>query len=398
MKKKLMFILICIILSLGLCQTSALAAGGSVGLSVNPDTIAVGDLFDITVSFSGKEDAIGSLQARLEYDASMMQYMSGGGSVVEISGGTGGVSAVGGSDIYNDTYVLRFTALKSGKAVFNVKNVEIVGYNSGHDMGGDDRSISVNISDAEQEPDTTAQSTAGTSESPALTEEVQEDEPIPVDIDGKTAYLLRDFGEMALPDGFAESMVRYGEEEIRAAYSEQFGISIVCLMDAGGNTAFYIYQDEGKTLFPYVRIDDNNIYVLSEPERDPEGLAKTFIQYRNSSIAVWDAKNGSLPLVYALNGNGEGDFYYFNAEDGSLLKASPDGAAAERETTLQETNSTISAATQETTASSPKVAEEQAYSPWGDRQTMTVVYGLACLALILLIAVIVAKKKKNKHC
>ena len=65
-KKKLMFILICIILSLGLCQTSALAAGGSVGLSVNPDTIAVGDLFDITVSFSGKEDAIGSLQARLE--------------------------------------------------------------------------------------------------------------------------------------------------------------------------------------------------------------------------------------------------------------------------------------------------------------------------------------------
>ena len=49
--------------------------------------------------------------------------------------------------------------------------------------------------------------------------------------------------------------------------------------------------------------------------------------------SVWDAKNGSLPLVYALNGNGEGDFYYFNAEDGSLLKASPDGAAAERETT-----------------------------------------------------------------
>ncbi len=396
MKRKRIVTLV-FILGLLLFQAPAFAASGSVSISSSPDNIAVGDVFDVAISFSSSGEAISSLQAKLEYDDSSMQYMSGGGNAVEISSGTGGINAMGNSDVYNFTYVLRFTALKSGKATFSVTDAEIIGYTSGADIGGGGKSISINISGASAEPSETpapaasadpdASLPADASALPSPTE-TPNDEPIPVDLNGRTAYILRDFGGMILPSGFVESTVTYEGAQIVAASNEQLGIDLVCLMDAGGSTDLYIFADGGKVLFPYVRIVDGNTYVLGEAEAGPEGFQETTVTYQGLTVTAWDGGDGSLPIVYAYNGNGDGAFYYFDSENGTLLRANLDAPVATPEP------SPSASATSEPSASAEPVAA--AYSPWSDGSILPVVYALAALAVILLIAVIVVRKKKNK--
>lgn len=403
MKKKLILPFI-LALSLLLCQIPAFAASGSASLSANPQTVAVGDVFDIAVSFSSKGEAIGSLQAKLQYDASAMKYMSGGGNAVEISGGTGGIAAVGDSDVYNFTYVLRFTALKAGSASFQIKDCEIIGFDSGADIGGGSKKVSVKIGNlatpapvATDEPADTPDPAESLepSESPSPSEE-PEDEPIPVDINGKTAYILRDFGGMSLPSGFTQSLFSHEGVEVVSAVNEDLGVTLVCVMDAAGNTGLYVYGNSGSSLIPYVRIEDNNTYVLAEPESEPAGFSRTTLTYEGAQITAWDTGDGGLPLVYALNSRGEGGFYYINTEDGALLKAvlAPQSGPEESAVPTPAPTETASPTPSSTAQSAPSSAS---YSPWQDSSALVVLYVLIGLAVLLAAALVLVKINKRKN-
>ena len=388
--KKLKRILapVCILAMFCIVQTYAFAAGGA-SISVNPQTVALGDTFDIAVSFSSKSEAIGSVQAKIEYDADAIRYMSGGGNAVEMSGGSGGISAVGGEDIYNFTYILRFSALKPGKTTFRIAKSEVVGFTSGNDIGGGIATVSIDIIGEQA-----ATPTDGLEDEETETD-VEEPTPIEIDLNGATAYLLADFGGHSLPDGFEKTVVQYEGREVVAAANAKNGLTLVCIMDAGGTAGLYVYADAGKTLFPYVVIWDRSGYVLLDAPAPPDAASETTVIHDGHSIKAWDRGDGSYPLVYAVGSGGEPGFYHFDSEKGTLQRARVEQPSASPEPTTAPTAKPTPEPTQKPIATPPAATAPAtpAQSPWHDSSVLALLAALAALAVVLLIAVLAVIRK-----
>lgn len=371
MKKKLIITSI-LLIALFIFQMPAFAASGSLSLSTDAD-ITEGDSFDVIVSFSSKDEAIGSLQASIEYDKSAIEYLSGGGNAVEMSAGTGGISDIGNEDIYNFTYVLRFKALKSGTAAIKVKSYELVGFTSGDDLSSGSKELKINID--------------GVSGGTTTTNPSQNTDPIPVDIDGETAYILRDFGDKSVPSGFQDTQIPYKGESVKGAVSEALGLKLLCLMDSSGNTGLYIYFEENQSFFPFVKISDDKQYILTDYSQNPEGYEKTTIDFSQKTIPAWKSDDDDIPLVYAVDSEGKGAFFHFDLESGKLLD-SPFTISVESSDVPQEE-------IDDPSPSDDSLEASAKYSPWSDNNMMIYLYALGALAVILIIAVVIAKVKKR---
>lgn len=293
------------IVALMIFTSSAFAATGTMTSQITPSSgVGEGDVFEITLTFKGKGEAIGALNASLSYDESALKYMSGGGAAVELSGGTGGITDVGGEGIYNLSYVLRFTALKAGTTQLKISDCEIIGYTSGADIGIINTAVNINIS---------PKTSGGDSESGVDTD----DGVIPVDISGETYYIIKDFSGCTTPEGYSASTVSYNGQDITGAYSEQTGLTLLCVMDQKGAYGLYVYKDGA--LYPYVVFNVNRSYMIIEKELGPEGYTACEITIDGVTVSAWDKADGSFPVVYAVDNEGAEGYFHVDAENKTMI-------------------------------------------------------------------------------
>ena len=215
----------------------------------------------------------------------------------------------GSADTKVLSYSLRFRAIGTGQASFTVTDTEINDYNTGENLGNLYKSKTIPISDNTATP-------------VVPTPTPSSGEPIPVSINGKTLYVLRDLQDAALPEGYDCVSISYHGADIHAAYHPS-GLLLLLVMDANGNEEFYIFDDDLDVLYPYVTIaagGDHTILPLGDV--NATGYAPASVTIGNQTVSALAAEsNAGLYLVYAMNSQGTSGYYFYDATEDTMQRA-----------------------------------------------------------------------------
>lgn len=299
-----------------LFPATALAKGSaSLSLSASETSVNVGDTVTVRITFSSTDEPIGILDAKFQYDSSLLKYHSGGGNAVEISSGTGGISDEGTGDTKTMSYSIRFTALDSGTASFSITQSEVTGLESGATLGTPKKNLSISIGNAAGSTDPNA--SAEPSESPV--------EQLYITVDGKSLPLITDEELLTPPKYFSLTTTSYEDVTVPAAIHEASGITLLAAADEQGGVGWYQYIEGRGSCYALSALSFENIYypVTPDPSLVPSDWIAQQITYEGAQISAWTAP--SLPddvyLIYAMNEKGETHFYLYDTTEETLQRA-----------------------------------------------------------------------------
>lgn len=148
---------------------------------------------------------------------------------------------------------------------------------------------------------------------------------------GNQLYAVTEFdGTITLPDGFTETQ-QMVEGGYAAAAVNDGGLILLYLVDEDGkNGAFYVYDTDTKTAYPFVtaKQPQDSIIFLEKPDSEevPNGYEETALSVGEEEITAY-RKTGSeeeLYLVYGMNQDGETGWYWYHGETGAFFPYSDD--------------------------------------------------------------------------
>ncbi|MFY9432499.1 MAG: hypothetical protein WAP24_05390, partial [Thermacetogeniaceae bacterium] len=166
-----------------------------MSVDIHPREIHEGEVFTINLTFTSS-NPIGTINALIAYDDALIEYQSGGSNTVQISGGTGMITATGSPSTKEMIYSLRFMAKKSGTASFAITESEVIALDTGTLLGTPQKTISITIL-------------------PDGNEDI--DKTIKVYINGKVFYVFKQLTDVKLPEGFETTVVTLQGQEIEGA-------------------------------------------------------------------------------------------------------------------------------------------------------------------------------------
>lgn len=360
MKQRIFACILCLLI----CLSMPLSAGAaSAGLEISASReIAKGDSFIIAVTFTSTGEAIGSLQASLSYDQTKLQYRSGGGTAVELSGGTGGIVDNGGEGIHSLTYELQFTALETGSASFSVNSSEVIGFVSGKTIGTPSAAYQLSIgSPAASQP----------SQQPSQQPDLKN--PIEITLNGQTMYLLTDLSGIGIPDGFTPFSLTYQDQPVAGLKQEGTGLVLVCIMDATGKSSFYLYDDQGDFV-PYLPLTITQHFAVLDLPADAgfAGYEKKTISLGGESVTALAPKpEDGFYLLYATDlSTGNTGYYWYDS--------------------LEQTMQSLRVSAQEEQEEAPgtPVVRPSVENAWQDSAIIILVAVLGVLCIVLLACLI----------
>ncbi len=163
------------------------------------------------------------------------------------------------------------------------------------------------------------------------TPEPPADESRNITFEGKT-YVITDITEgVTLPEGFETSSMAYNGNDIVIATDLGKVLKLVYLKDEGGNAKFAIYNDtEGFLPFvtyeisqrQYILLDvENNFYEGENAAINSSKISLDIININGYDVEVFTVigKEG-LYIVRGMNWNSEINYYFYDKNDGSMLK------------------------------------------------------------------------------
>jgi len=306
----------------------AVSRSADVRIAVNQKTVHVGEVFTVAVTFTGSGDAIDVLQASLDYDNGRMAYQSGGGNAVELSGGSGGIADTGSETTKTLRYDLRFLALKEGSARFEVTESELIGFESGARLGSPTAAATIKIL-----PQPAASEQPGTSEQPGNAE----DDVLEITVDGRTMFISMEMPDVALPGGFEPKQISYGGKDIEAAVHDATDLVLFYLLDETGEGGFYVYGGVDAEPYPFATFSADAVYTLlpTPTAALPEGYVPAALQIDGQAVEAWQQPGGGdFYLVYAINPEGERDYYLYDAAEGTLQRVLTEEGSSPQESDL----------------------------------------------------------------
>lgn len=306
---------ICIVFSIffGLLPV-ANAKSVDLQTEISPETVYTGNIFTVTVTFTSNDEAIGTLQASLKYDAGRMEYISGGGNAVELSNGTGGILDYGSETENTISYSLRFRALKTGKANFSVTNSDVTGFKSGANLGNP-----------------TLKSTISINKIPDGSNEVKD--PLEITLDGKKLYIMPNLSSLDIPQGFEIEELLFNDTKIEAVLQPTSGLVLLYIMDETSVGNFYIYDSATNSFYPYISVMIDVSYIILPPKSVPKGYSLSTAVINGSTVpaCVVDLEGKGFILLYAINPSGDKGYYFYDTAEGTmqrvLLSTDTDGSS-----------------------------------------------------------------------
>lgn len=162
---------------------------------------------------------------------------------------------------------------------------------------------------------------------------------------GDTTYsVAASFDEASLPEGFEAQSYNYKGNEVMAGKGLEKDLLLLYLMDADGNGGFYIYNEAGDTWSKFVQINTDSkaivVVPLDEGVTVPEGFVEESVDFEGSSITVWVVDSEAEPeyyLLYAMNWNGEKNFYRYDRAEKTIQKYFASGVPSGKYTEIAHT-------------------------------------------------------------
>lgn len=162
---------------------------------------------------------------------------------------------------------------------------------------------------------------------------------------GKTVYsVAASFDEAYLPEGFEAQTYNYKGNEVMAGKGLEKDLLLLYLLDADGNGGFYIYNEAGDSWSKFVQINTEPkaivVVPLDEGVTVPEGFIERDIDFDGNSIMGWVVNSEAEPeycLFYAMNWNGEKNFYRYDLAEKTIQRYFASGVASGKYTEIAHT-------------------------------------------------------------
>jgi|GEM_PF-213117 len=232
-----------------------------------------------------------------------------------------------------------------------------------------------------------------------------------VTIGDVTYTIVKDGYYPDYPQDFTYADISYKGEQIQGCTSANGKLSLLCLMDEGGNKAWYIYDDieDTFTLYKEYTANDARYVILPKPIEIavPDGYKPTTLTIGEEDEAVsyeayTDGASDDIYLIYAMNVNGDAGFYFYDKLEGSFMRfdaatrlmASLTDADEETKTEAVTTESTQSISNPVVPeATTQQVEEKGLFSNVNTKKLLAV---MSALFLMMCIIVIVLLIKNNR--
>ncbi len=299
------------------------AASGK--LSFSDPTASVGDQVSVTMKIAA-DAALGSSDVMLQYDADALEFVSGTNS----NGGAGSVRVIGSAEAADQktfSFTLKFKALKAGTSSITVKSQEVYDADSKAvtlDHVGSS-SVKVNAADTSSKDASLASLTIspGTLK-PAFSADVTEyTAAVTSDVTSVTVSApAKDGGAKVAVSGNDE--LQDGENTITCTVTAEDGVTtktytiVVTKSDDAAASDGETGADSAETNAGVVGQDGNwTVADTFDDSELPSGFTATEIEYEGKTVKAATDDSG-ITLLYMTDDSGNGDFFVYNSETGTL--------------------------------------------------------------------------------
>lgn len=286
-------------------------AAGSVSVTGDKDTAAVGDVYTVTVNFEDAEGASVAPDVSVNYDVNRLSFLE---CSTEYGGGGGGYITLSDSGAN-----ISFSILSGGQADVDVTAI----------FDGDG---------------TTAQVVTATvmvdGEDTAAVNELARDEGSGLEAGTVTAadgsLVSSVFADEFMPVGFYKTTVSFGEQMVEAAQFDMGGIVLLYVADADGNNGnFKVYDQVTGELSDFLQISgiENRFIIALKADESvtvPKDFVKTTLQWNAQVLEAYsymgDATFETGPqmneffLLYAVSSEGNKGWYMYDQKDGTYQR------------------------------------------------------------------------------
>ena len=166
-------------------------------------------------------------------------------------------------------------------------------------------------------------SETGTERVYKLTVNVEDENPIEINIGEKKYTIMKNAKTLETPATYEKTTIKIKEFDIPAFYSETSKMTLVGIKDTKGTTSFAIYNQEKNTYQLYNETKTNQLllYIQNIPE-PKEGFIESTITINNQSYPCLKLSlESNYILIYAMDiVSGKEDYYVYDKEDSSVTK------------------------------------------------------------------------------
>lgn len=176
-------------------------------------------------------------------------------------------------------------------------------------------------------------------------------------VDGNELVVTENLNPAKYPKDFTETQVECKGKKYKGLKFDKADIQMICLLNQKtGVAAYHIYRDSDESVYPFIRIESGNDYIIAMPPfmmeeaQVPSGYNQTELEFEKGKAQVYQAgDNADSYLIYAMNSEGNKDWYEYNAQDKTYQTYQTEEETQEGETGLdnaqdqtQETSAEIS--------------------------------------------------------
>lgn len=297
---------------------------GTVTVTGDKETAAVGDTYTVNIVIDGAEGAAVAPDVSVHYDVNRLEFVSCTG---EYGGGGGGLVTINSSNAD-----LTFNILSGGQA-----DVDVFA-----------------TFDGDSEPQiVTATVMVDGEDTAKINENAREDTGTGIEAgtvataDGK--YVSSVFADEFMPVGFSKTTVTYEEQMVEAAQFDMGGIVLLYVTDADGNNGnFDMYDQTTGELSDFLQISgiENRFIIALKAGPDvsvPDGFTKATLNWNSQTLEAYaytgeagDATSGGSDgavsggvapvdindffLIYAISSEGNKGWYMYDQNEGTYQR------------------------------------------------------------------------------
>lgn len=141
---------------------------------------------------------------------------------------------------------------------------------------------------------------------------VEDDNPIQVEVDKKKYSVVKRASSLTKPDLFEETKVKIGEVEVPGFINQTSKITLVGLKDEGGNISLFIYKNNKYQKFNEIKSDSLSI-IFTEMKNVPTNYKKITTKINDQDVVAYKLSGEKLLLVYGINlATGKENYYTYD--------------------------------------------------------------------------------------
>lgn len=142
-------------------------------------------------------------------------------------------------------------------------------------------------------------------------------------VDGAECVVTENLNPNKYPVDFTETQVECKGRSYKGLKSDVSDIEMICLLNQStGTAAYYIYRDADQSVYPFIKIENGNDYIIAMPEyltedtQVPAGYTQTELEFEKGKAQVYQSEDApGAYLIYAMDSTGQKNWYEYHTED-----------------------------------------------------------------------------------